>query len=156
MAQLSGTSDLWPDWFRGVSRQFLVCVAVCDSMLCISACCTVLQQPNWFCGVSRHFLVCVAVCCSRLQCVLACCTVLQQPNSVPRCITSFPGLCCSVLQCVAMWCSPFQLVALCCSSQISSAVYHVISWCLFCSMLQCVLTCCTVLQSGQNGDVSKW
>jgi len=47
-----------------VSSPWLMCVAMCCSMMQIVAlCCSVLQ--------------CVAVCCSVMQCVAVCCSVLQ-------------------------------------------------------------------------------
>ena len=76
-----------------VTKQQIICVAVCfavccNVLQCVAVCCSVL-----FCSVLRA-LQCVAVCCSVLQCVLQCVAVCS--------------VCCSVLQCVAVCCSVLQ------------------------------------------------
>jgi len=79
-------------------------------VICVAACCGVLQ--------------CVAVCCSVLHCVAVCCSVLQCVSipSIRRthmfssmgkviCVAVFS----SVLQCVAVFSSVLHCVAVCCS-----------------------------------------
>ena len=82
-------------------------------MLCVAACCHVLQREpalhQWHLYLPHH-----CVCCSVLQCVVVCCSVLQFVTvcySVLQCV----AVCCSVLQCVAVCCSVLPCAAVCCS-----------------------------------------
>ena len=69
------------------------------ALLCVAACCSVLQR--------------VAVCCSALQCVAVCCSAYCHSKPMFRVITTlprFPG----ALQYVAVCCIKLQRVAVCC------------------------------------------
>ena len=92
---------------QGHTKQtlFLLCVAVCCSVLrCGAVCCSVVQ--------------CVAVCCSVSQCVAVCCSMLQCVTGANQADALFTSCCaayCSVMQCGAVWCSALQCISACCS-----------------------------------------
>jgi len=157
-------------------RQNLMCVAACCSVLqCVAVCCSVVDifcfpvlstflSHMWhdsftICGMiqssGRQSLRCVAVCCSVLQCVAVCCSVLQ-------CV----AVCCSVLQRVAVCWSVLQCVAVCCSmlqcaavSLTPSVVWNFLSHMRHdsCTCVTEFDVCCSVLQHFAVGcSVLQW
>ena len=113
-------------------------------ILCVAACCSVLQRVAVRQNQARRILftvrvsvcvcvyfcvcvcgcVCVCVFAGALQCFAECCSVLQRTKGtsiltkahirVVQCGAPV-AVCCSVLQCVAVCCSVLQCVAVCCT-----------------------------------------